>query len=81
LATLQLQQGEFAQAVSNAQKVHALQQHQQYAIAHYVAAEALMKQFQPQQAAEEYRLFLKEAPASPMAAAARDALNSIEQAK
>jgi tetratricopeptide (TPR) repeat protein len=81
LATLELQQGEYPEAVINAQKVHALQQHQPFAIAHYVAAEALMRQSLPEQAAVEYRLFLKEAPSSPVAGAAKEALSSIPQPK
>jgi tetratricopeptide (TPR) repeat protein len=62
--------------ITSAQKVHLLP-HQQYAIVHYVAGLAYEKKQQFQQAAAEYQLFLKEAPASPSAAAVQARLNSL----
>jgi tetratricopeptide (TPR) repeat protein len=77
LATSQLRSGNLDEAVINAKKVHTVP-HQQYAIAHLVAAEALMKQHLPDMAADEFRLFLKESPDGPNAVSARAALQSIE---
>lgn len=80
LASSELQQGEFAQAVVNAKKVHTLQ-HQRFAIAHFIAGQALAKESLPQQAADEYRLFLQEAPDAPNAPAIRAALAAMEHPK
>ena len=80
LASSQLAQGELEQAVVNAKKVHSLK-HEQFAFAHYVAAQALIKESQPQQAAEELKLFLQEAPNAPQAGAAKATLNAIQPPK
>lgn len=80
LASSQLQLGELDQAVANAKKVHAVP-HQQFAIAHYIAAQALLKESQPAQAADEFRLYLQESPQGPNAAAAKAALASINPQK
>lgn len=78
LATSQLRSGKLQLAVANAKKVHTFP-HQHYAISHLVAAEALMQEDQPDEAADEYRLLLKEEPNGPNASAARAALQTIEQ--
>ena len=80
LASSQLAQGELTEAVLNAKKVHTLK-HEQFAISHFIAAQALVKESQPQQAAEELKLFLQEAPNAPQAAAAKATLDAIQHPK
>ena len=80
LASCQLKLGELDQAVASARKVHELP-HPRHAIAHFIAAEALLKESQPQPAAAELKLFLQEAPNAPQVAAAKTMLASIEQPK
>jgi outer membrane protein assembly factor BamD (BamD/ComL family) len=52
--------------------------HEKFAMAHLVAAQAYTKKDRLDQAAEEYKLFLKESPDSPNAASARATLQSIQ---
>jgi tetratricopeptide (TPR) repeat protein len=80
LASCQLKLGELNQAVATARRVHEVP-HPRHAIAHFIAAQALLKESQPQPAAAELKLFLQEAPNAPQAAAAKSMLASIEQPK
>src|SRR5205823_2509674 len=66
LATSQFRSGKYPEAIVTARKVHSVP-HEHYAVVHILAAEALAKQNQPDIAADEYRLFLKEFPESPHA--------------
>jgi tetratricopeptide (TPR) repeat protein len=77
LATSQLRSGKLELAVTTAKKVHSFP-HEHYAVAHLVAAQALLEERLPELAAEEFRLFLKEVPTGPDAVGARAALQSIE---
>ena len=77
LATSQLRSGKFEMAVATAKKVHSFP-HEHYAVAHLVAAQALLEERLPELAADEFRLFLKEAPNGPNAVGARAALEQIE---
>lgn len=77
MATSQLRSGKFADAVASAEKVHTVP-HEHYAIAHLVAAEALIKEQRSDLAADQFRLYLKESPTGANAESARAALQSIE---
>jgi Tfp pilus assembly protein PilF len=77
LATSELRSGKYPEAIANAKKVHSLP-HEHFAVVHILAAEALGKQHQPDQAAEEYRLYLKEQPLSPHADSIRAAIQNLE---
>ncbi len=80
LANAQRELQQYAAAIENARKVHALP-HQGFEAVHLVCGLALEAVGQPDQASEEYRVFLREAPASPMAARARSALETLSQPK
>jgi Tfp pilus assembly protein PilF len=77
LATSQSREGKYDEAIVTAKKVHSVP-HEHYAVCHIIAAESLMRLKQPDQAADEYRLFLKEFPTSPNADSVRAALHSLE---
>jgi superkiller protein 3 len=77
LAQVQLMTGKYDEAVFNARRVHDLP-HQEYAIAHFVAARALRAQNQRAEAISEYKLFLTEAPNSTSSVQARQELNQLE---
>lgn len=77
LATSQMRSGEYDQAIVTSKKAHSVP-HERYAVIHIVAAEAFMQLHQPDRAADEYRLFLKEFPASPNADEVRATLHSLE---
>ena len=78
LATSQSREGKYDEAVATARKVHSIP-HERFAVVHIIAAESLMRLKQNDQAADEYRLFLKEFPNSPNADSVRAALRSLEQ--
>jgi len=77
LANEQLVAGKSELALANARKVHTLQ-HQHFALAHLIAARVLEKEDKLDEAAQEYKLFLKESPDSPKASSVRAALQSLE---
>ncbi len=76
LAIAEIEDGKTDDALRDAQKVHALS-HDGYAVAHYIAAEALEDKHQNAQAAAEYNLYLKESPNGPEAAQAKSALGRL----
>jgi tetratricopeptide (TPR) repeat protein len=78
LATSQSREGKYDEALATCRKVHTVP-HEHFAVVHIIAAESLMRLKQPDQAADEYRLFLKEFPTSPNADSVRAALRSLEQ--
>lgn len=80
LANCELRNGEEDQALANAQKVHALPDHKKFAAAHLIAGQVLTDKGNAKAAADEYRLFLKEDPNSPMAPKVKDALAQLETA-
>jgi tetratricopeptide (TPR) repeat protein len=80
LANCELRNGEPDQALANAQKVHALPDHKKFAAAHLIAGQVLSDKGDAKAASEEYRLFLKEDPTSPMAPKVKDALTQLETA-
>ena len=77
LAQVELMTGRYEQAVADARRVHELP-HQEYAIAHFVAARALRAQNQRDDAISEYKLFLTEAPNSASSLQARQELTQLE---
>ena len=68
---------DFADALSDARKVYSLPGHENFAVAHYVAACALEAQQHLPEAAAEYQAFLNAQPNSPEAAMARAALERL----
>ena len=81
LANCELKNGEVDQALANAQKVHAIPDHKKFASAHIVAGQALSAKGDAKGAADEFRVFLKEDPNSPMAPQVKAALAQLEAAK
>jgi hypothetical protein len=75
-----MQNGESEQALANAQKVHTLPDHKKFAIAHLIAAQVLSERGDNQRVREEYGLFLREDPGSPLAARTKDALSRLDSA-
>jgi len=80
LANTQLKNGQSDQALASAQKVHSLADHNKYAIVHLIAAEVLSGKGDNQKVADEYRLFLREDPSSPMAPRVKEALATLTSA-
>jgi tetratricopeptide (TPR) repeat protein len=76
LSNAELQAGKYSEAIVDARKVHTLP-HRGYEAAHFICGLALQQQGDRVEAAEEYRIFLKEAPESTMAARARETLTSL----
>jgi tetratricopeptide (TPR) repeat protein len=77
LANAELSTGNPQGAIADAQKVHSLP-HEKWAVVHYVAGLAYERLHMEDQAAVEYKMFLKEAPTSPSAASATARLNRIQ---
>ncbi|MGH9668487.1 MAG: tetratricopeptide repeat protein [Terriglobales bacterium] len=78
LAQVQLITGDLDEALANARKVHSLP-HEHLAVAHWVAAKALVAQRRPDEAIVEYIVFLRESPNGPSAEAARTALAELQK--
>ncbi len=76
LAHQQFVTGKMEEAVVTARKLHSVS-HQDFAVVHLIAARALESRQLGEEAAAEYRIFLQEAPNSPSAATARDALKRL----
>jgi tetratricopeptide (TPR) repeat protein len=68
--------GDFAETVSLTRTLHSLP-HQQYALAHFLAAKSLEAQQQPAAALAEYQTFLEEDPSDPNAARARQLMSLL----
>jgi tetratricopeptide (TPR) repeat protein len=77
LAGVQFAADRYEEAAATATKVHALADHEKFAVAHYIAAEAYARLHQDAEAMAEYTIFLKEAPSHPLAEKARAALKSL----
>ena len=80
LANTQMQNGEADPALANAQKVHSLPDHKKFAVAHLIAAQILSDRGDTQHSREEFQLFLREAPDSPMAPRVKEALAKLDAA-
>jgi tetratricopeptide (TPR) repeat protein len=73
--------GKMDQVIADARKLHTLE-HEKYGLGHFLAGKALQSKGQIDEAAAEYKTFLKEAPDDPNATAARSAIKQIgEQQK
>lgn len=77
LANAQFAVGHHDLALMNAVKVHSLE-HQRFSIVHLIAARVFESQKKLKDAADQYRLFLKESPASASAESARASLQALE---
>jgi len=75
-AYAELELHRFKQAAEHALQVHALP-HQRLANAHVIAAYALQELGEPQQAAEQWKLYLKEDPSGPNARRAQDEISRL----
>jgi tetratricopeptide (TPR) repeat protein len=71
-------QGKGDQVIADARKIHTLD-HEKYALCHFMAARALEGKSLHDQALEEYRLFLKEAPNDPNAKTAQLEIKQIQK--
>ena len=80
LAHVKFYQGSFGDAVGMVNRIHGMP-HEDFAEVHLVAAEAYQKEGKNDEALNECRLFLKEAPKSPKAQQVRNAMKSIEARK
>ena len=78
LSTTQALNGEWAEALTTARKVHTAPDHQHFTDAHRIAAEALLQLHQPQEALIEYETYLKEDPANPHADQVRETMTRIQ---
>jgi Tfp pilus assembly protein PilF len=78
MCTAQATNGEWAAALVNARKIHAAPDHQHFADAHRIAAEALLQLHQPSDALSEYQAYLSEYPESPHADEVRETITKIQ---
>ena len=69
--------GEYDDTVSYTRTLHSLP-HQQYGLAHYLAAKSLEAQHQPDAAIGEYETFLQEDPTDPNAKRARELITLLQ---
>jgi Tfp pilus assembly protein PilF len=76
LAYLALLRDHLEDAIEVSHRVHTLE-HKQYALVHFVAANAYERKQLHQEAADEYKQYLQESPDGPSAAQARAALSSL----
>jgi tetratricopeptide (TPR) repeat protein len=72
---------EYANALADAQRVHALPHHDKVADVHLLAAELLEMKNRNQEAVAEYRMYLAEAPNSPQTKAVQQAITDLEALK
>jgi tetratricopeptide (TPR) repeat protein len=77
LASTEYINKEYDSALADAQRVHSLPNHEQFAEVHLLAGEILEMRNQPQRAIVEYELFLKESPKSPQAAMVQRELSQL----
>ncbi len=79
LAQLDLMQGRYDQAISDARKVHGFPHH--FAIVHYTAASALQRENRIPEAMVELQLFLQEEPQGPRADVVRKVLGEMQNSQ
>jgi tetratricopeptide (TPR) repeat protein len=79
LANASIATNDYDLAIASANKLHSYPQHQQYGVAHFLAAEALERKGEPAKALTEYQLFLQETPTSSLADTARKNIASLEK--
>lgn len=78
LATTEFANKEYDKALADAQRTHALPNHQQFAEVHIMAGKVLGMQNHPGAAMLQFQLFLIEKPDSPEAESVRKALASLQ---
>lgn len=78
LAASEFSNKEYDKALADVQRMHALQNHEQFAEVHLMAGRVLRMQHHPQQAIEQFQLFLAEKPKSPEAEGTRRAIAQLE---
>ncbi len=77
LGQSQLLAGHFDQAIASEQKVHALPNHQKYALAHCIAARAYERQHRAPEAVVQLQTFLSEQPEGTLADVVRKELTGL----
>lgn len=78
LATAEFANKEYDKALVDAQRTHALRNHEQFAEVHIMAGKVLRMQNHPEAAIAQFQLFLKEKPDSPQGESVRRALAALE---
>lgn len=78
LATTEFASKDYAKALADVQRTHALPNHEQFAEVHIMAGKVLVAQHHPAAAIEQFQLFLQEKPDSPLAPIIRKQLASLE---
>jgi Tfp pilus assembly protein PilF len=78
LATTEFANKEYDKALADAERTHALPNHQQFAEVHIMAGKVLGMQNHPRAAMLQFQLFLIEKPDSPQAESVRNALASLQ---
>lgn len=81
LASSEFMNKEYDKALADARRTHALPGHEQFADVHLVAGKVLEMQNHPQDAIEEYQLFLKENPTSPRVPMVQQELAQLQAGK
>jgi tetratricopeptide (TPR) repeat protein len=79
LANASIATNDFDLAIASVNKLHGLPKHEQYGVAHFLAAEALERKGEPAKALAEYQMFLQETPTSSLADTARKNIASLER--
>jgi tetratricopeptide (TPR) repeat protein len=79
LANASIATNDYDLAIDSANKLHSYPQHQQFGVAHFLAAEALERKSEPAKALAEYQLFLQETPTSSLADTARKNMASLQK--
>ena len=77
LATTEFANKEYAKALADVQHTHALPNHEQFAEVHIMAGKVLAAEHRSEAAAEQFQLFLKEKPESPLVADVRKQLAAL----
>lgn len=81
LASAEYMNKEYDKALVDAQRVHRLPNHEQFAQVHLLAGKILEMQGHMPEAIAEYQLFLKENPNSPQAAAVQQEITQLQAGK
>jgi Tfp pilus assembly protein PilF len=77
MSQAELATGNLDQAIANARKVHSLP-HEQFAVAHYIAARAFRAKNNLRDAMAEYETYLRESPSAPAADRVRAEMKSLQ---
>ena len=77
LASTEFANKEYDKALTNVERTHSLQNHEQFAEVHIMAGKVLRMQNRPADAIAQFQLFLMEKPDSPQGESVREALASL----